>query len=238
MVDLLSRSKVASAVLDGVDQAVENRWEAAQRRAADTRGTTEERVAQSRRAFAREIAAAGAGAGALAVAPGVGTGAALGAAVVEVGWVTARMADLILTIAAIHGHDAPDAEERRAWILAILAFGDDALDVFTKRSGERARGLGQRITQQLPGRSLRVLNRSLRRRVVSTYGKRRGLVALGELLPLGMGAAIGGRANWALAQTVARQANSFFTDLGSASEADEPGKWRRPRLPKWAGGKA
>jgi len=34
----------------------------------------------------------------------------------------ARSADLILAIAAVHGHTEPSVEERRMWLLSVLAF--------------------------------------------------------------------------------------------------------------------
>lgn len=205
--------KAGALVLAGVDRAVTSRWERAVQVAAATSGTREERVAQVKRTFAREMGVVGAAAGAAAAAPGVGTIAAFGTASVELGVFTTRAADLILTVAAIHGHTEAGVEQRRAWILAVLAFGNTAAPAFTRVAGELGKGLGSRATRSVSTTALLSINRALGRTIVTRYGSRRGAVALGRALPFGIGAAIGGSANYGLARVIARQADSFFRDL-------------------------
>jgi len=48
---------------------------------------------------------------------------------------------------------------------------------------------------------------------VRRYGTKRGLIALGRLLPIGVGAAIGGSANYLTIRTLARHADQFFARL-------------------------
>ena len=53
------------------------------------------------------------------------------------------------------------------------------------------------------------------------YGTRRGVAALGRLIPLGIGAAIGASANYVAIRSLARHADEFFARLPySAIEAD------------------
>lgn len=203
-------------VLAGVDRVVTQRWEGARRAAAATTGTRQERVAQLKRSFSRELGAMGAAAGAAAAAPVVGTVASLGTAAAELSWFSLRASDLILAVAAVHGHTQPSVEERRAWVLSVLAFGDSAATTFTRLAGETGKGLGAKATARIPPEVLLKMNRSFGRTIVTKYGTRRGAIALGRVLPLGIGAVVGGSANYALARAIARQADAFFALLPPA----------------------
>lgn len=208
------------AILAAVDKGVTSRWEPAQRRAAAAKGATrDERVREVDRMFRRELTAAGALAGGAAAVPGAGTAAAVGASIVELGLVTTRFADLILTIAVLHGHDRASVEERRAWVLSILAFGNGAAAGFTKLAAEVGKGVGAKATTRLPTTALRAVNAALGRTVITKYGTKRGVVAVGRALPAGVGAAIGGTANYLMVRGLARQSDRFFALLGN----DEPG---------------
>ena len=209
-------ARAGELVLVAVDKAVEARWEPARRNAAATTGTTAERVAQLRRTFARELATVGAATGGIAALPAAGTGVALATGVAEIGWFTARSADLILAIAAVHGHTEPSVEERRLWLLSVLAFGDDAATMVNRLAGEMGKGLGKKATDRISGEMLRPINRAIGRTIVTKYGKKRGVIALGTALPFGIGAAIGGGANYALTRGIARHADSFFRALPQA----------------------
>lgn len=210
---MLDRWRPGEVVLAGVDRVVSGRWEGARRTAAATTGTRDERVAQLKRAFSRELGTVGAAAGVVAAAPLVGTAATVATAGAELGWFTLRAGDLILAIAAVHGHTEPSVEERRAWVLSILAFGNSAAATFTKLAGEGGKGLGAKATARIPAEVLRRMNRSLGRTVVTKYGTRRGAIAVGRALPLGIGAAIGGTANYMLVRAIGRHADSFFVHL-------------------------
>ena len=77
---------VGKAVLQGVDKAVEERWERAKRVAAEAEGdTVDERVRSISKSFRRELSTMGAASGAVAAAPGLGTSAAAAALVADLG---------------------------------------------------------------------------------------------------------------------------------------------------------
>lgn len=215
---------LGESVLSSVDKAVETRWEAAIRAADSTSGSHEERIATLKRSFAREMTMLGAAAGAAAAVPGAGAVAFVGGSAIELSLFTARAADLILSIAAVHGITEASVEERRAWLLSVLAFGDGAAAAFTRVAGEAGRGLGARAVNAIPVEVLRRINRSLGRTVLTKYGTKRGAIALGRALPFGFGAVIGGGSNYVLARTIARQADSFFALVGPlrSSESLDP----------------
>lgn len=207
--DLDKVPTVGSAVLRAVDTVVANRWGAAQQRAAGYAGPPAEQLSQLRMTFARELGAVGAVAGGMAAVPGVGTGTSLAASTAELAWFTGRSADIILTVAAIRGVDG-DVEERRMWVLAILGFGSAASESVGRLAKEAGMGVGKQVTSSMPQRVLYRVNASMARRVLARYGARRGAVALGTAIPFGVGALIGGSANYALARTLVRQSDKFF----------------------------
>lgn len=224
---------VGPAVLAAVDRAVEQRWSRALDAAtqADAEGadrtSLDKRLRSIIKSYRRELATVGAATGAVAATPGIGTSAAASALVADVGWLALRATDLIMTIGAVHGHTDATAEERRAWVLAVLAFGDSAADEFAnlidavdieivpdrdrlKQGLGRAAGLAS--SDALTVDSLRRINASLASRVVTRYGSRRGAITLGKLLPFGIGAVWGGASTWALIRTVGSHAEQFFAN--------------------------
>lgn len=193
---------VGKAVLKGVDRAVDQRWDRALARAAEAEGATiDERFDVVSRSFSREFVSIGAATGATAAVPGVGTASALSLLTAEVGWFAFRATDLIMTAGAINGFVESGPDERRAWVLAVLAFGDEAPEEFAALvSGLETRD------------ALRTINATLAATVATKYGSRQGLAALGRLLPFGIGAVVGGSANWAMARALLTQARRFFED--------------------------
>ncbi len=205
--------RLSTSMLSTIDEVSEQRWEAAKERAAETPGDVRpEKIAVLTRQFSRELGAAGAAAGAAAAAPGVGTAATLATTMAELGWFTSRAGDLILTIAALHGRPDPTVDERRAWVLAVLIYGSSARDEFASTINQASTGLDP-VSRRLPLTTLQTANRLMSRTLVRRYGTRRGLVALGRVLPIGLGAAIGGSANFVAIRSLARSADEFFARL-------------------------
>ncbi len=203
-----------TVMLQAVDAAVTARWPAALERAGVAGDTsTDERVKQVSRAFARELGVVGAATGAAAAVPGVGTGASVALGAGELSVTITRTTDLILTIGAVHGLTNASIEERRAWVLAILSFGESASQGFTKLAGEMGKGLGKKATTKIPMSAIRAVNHALGRTIVTKYGTKRGVIALGRALPFGIGMMIGGGANYAITRAVAKHADKFFSDL-------------------------
>ncbi len=207
--------RIALRLLTTIDEVSANRWDAAVARAAELPGTIRpEKVRTLTDLFARELGMAGAAAGAAAVAPTVGTGATLLAATAELAWFTGRAGDLILTMAALHGHPNPTVDERRAWVLAVLIYGGSARDGLSRAINEASMGVapagGER---RIPLATLQTANRVMGRRLLRRYGTRRGVAALGRLVPLGIGAVIGGTTNYMAVRALARSADEFFTRL-------------------------
>lgn len=214
------------ALIEGIDRAVVARWDKAKQVAAQTAPGASPEVA------AREIAAPikksmtaiGAAAGATAAAPGVGTSVAVGTLATELGLVALRTTDMVMAIGARYGHLDATPEERRAWVLAVLAFGDDAAEEFrtlARDMGLTAEGgtaieiageaIGGGAGQYVTIDALRRINAQLVSQVLKKWGTRRGAATVGKLLPFGIGAAVGGSANYVMLREFAKQANRFFS---------------------------
>lgn len=115
--------------------------------------------------------------------------------------------------AIAHCRAARRRVDRRAWILSILVFGDSASKAFTRLAGEVGKGLGEKATKRIPLSVLRGINSSVGRTILTKYGTKRGVIALGTALPLGIGAVVGGSTNYAAVRLLARHANKFFANL-------------------------
>ena len=208
-------------ILEAVDLGVKQRWEPALARAAAATGETiEERVDKLTAAFRQELAVAGGAVGGVAAVPGIGTTASIAASTAEFGWSTVRLADLILSIAAVHGHDSATVEERRLWVLSILAYGNSASTMVTRLAGEAGKGLGKRATAKIPAPALRAINAKIGRTILTKYGTKRGVVALGRAFPFGIGAAIGYGLNAYIVTRTAKSATSFFSKLAIEVEVE------------------
>lgn len=214
---------LGKAMLKGIDKAVATRWERALDKAARADGSSvDDRARWVTRSFIRELTSLGAATGATAAAPGLGTASAASVMVADMGWFALRTTDLIMTIGAVHGRTDASPEERRAWVLAILAFGENAAKEFADLATEistmtagRER-MGALVAGAAGGDvatidALRKLNASLAVRVTERWGTRAGAESVGKLLPFGIGAVVGGSANWALTRAVGQQARRFFS---------------------------
>jgi len=113
----------------------------------------------------------------------------------------------------LHGHSKASVEERRAWVLAVLAWGEGAATGFKKLAGELGKGLGGKAVSKIPTTALRSINKALGITIVTKYGTKRGAIALGRALPFGIGAVIGATANYLGVRAVGRHADNFFKKL-------------------------
>lgn len=205
---------ITDKLLGVIDDVAADRWDAAVERAESIEGNVRpEKVKRLVTSFSRELGVAGAAAGAAAAAPSVGTGATLVATMSELAWFTTRAGDLVLTIAALHGREKPTVDERRAWVLAVLIYGSSARDGFARAVHEATTGAQVAASGRIPVATIQLANRVMAKTFARTYGKRRGVLAFGRLIPLGIGAVVGGGSNYLAIRALARNADEFFATL-------------------------
>lgn len=207
-------------VMAAIDRAVSGRWEQAIERAETTSGTIEERVRSLESSFLRELTALGAASGGTAAMPGVGTMTAIGLTASEIGWTATRTADMILTVAAVHGHTGAGVEERKAWVLALLTFDDQAAEGLGKTIAE----LGGTVSasRSVSSDLLDRANSRVGRALIARYGAKRSALLIGKVLPFGVGAIVGGTANHFLVRTTIRRADRFFDEIAGWKRIPPP----------------
>ncbi len=224
---------IAEQLVDAIDKAVETRWAAAQERARNLPGQDrEQRVEALTAKISRELGAAGAASGGTAAIPGVGFGTAAATFAVELGWSTMRLADLILTMAAIHGHDRADVDERRMWVLSILTYREGAAGMVAKLAAEIGETSTRSGARRLTTKSVKRINATMGRAVVAKYGARRGVAALGRAVPFGIGAVLGYGMNTRAVAMTSKHAHAFFTEFPISIDAiDTDGEVVRRAIP-------
>ncbi len=95
----------------------------------------------------------------------------------------------------------------------MLVCGDTASVVVTRLAGETGRGLGKRATAKIPAEVLRRMNRTIGRTIVTRYGTKRGVVAIGRAIPFGVGAAVGYSLHAYIVAATSKSATSLFSEL-------------------------
>jgi hypothetical protein len=98
-------------------------------------------------------------------------------------------------------------------VLAVLIYGSTAREGFSRTMNEMNTGLSPATSSRVPIATLQAVNRAMAKVIVRRYGTRRGVIALGTALPLGIGALVGGGANFIAVRALARHADEFFARL-------------------------
>ncbi len=180
-------------------------------RRADPGAGPAEIVAKLEKRYLAALTASGAAVGSTATFPGVGTLTAISAGAGETVFFLEATAVFVLAKAAVHGIPADHRERRRALVLAVLV-GDDTKRAVGELIGP-ARTNGGWLAEgmaSLPMSTLARLNTRMLKYAVKRYTVKRGALMLGKMLPVGIGAAIGGAGNRMVAKKIVHNAHSAF----------------------------
>lgn len=156
--------------------------------------TPAEVLAAADRTYLSTVAALGAAVGAAAAVPGVGQGAAVAGIGIDLVAGTEASVLLVLTYAAVHGVDLNDVERLKTLIFAILG-GAGGINAVEKAAGPIGKGLGAKAVAKIPAKSLKALNARIGAQILTKYGTKRGVLALGKVIPFGIGAVVGSAMN-------------------------------------------
>lgn len=146
------------------------------------------------------------------VIPGVGTVAQIA---LEAGSISADVALMLRWMAAlcygtglIHGHDTEQDFDDRFTVVLGLWSGVVIPEKAAVMVGERitVKHFDQHITDRIRNR----MNQKIGRKMVAKYGSKRGGVALGTLIPFGIGAAVGGTFNFMTMTRFSKAAEDYF----------------------------
>jgi hypothetical protein len=157
------------------------------------------------------LTASGAAVGSAATFPGVGTLTALSAGAGETVFFIEATALFVLAKAAVYNVPADHRERRRALVLAVLV-GDDSRRAIGELIGPgRTNGgwLAEGMAS-LPLPTLARFNARMLKYFVKRYTMRRGALMFGKMLPVGIGAVVGGAGNRIAAKKIVKNARQAF----------------------------
>ncbi|MBF0698254.1 hypothetical protein [Actinomyces bowdenii] len=162
---------------------------------------TAELVEMAAARFRREAGLSSGAVGASAALPAVGTGTAAALTVGQTAVFVASAVTYVLTVAELHGLRVVDVERRRALVLSAL-LGREGAEAVQGQLGLTSLFWAAQMLAQMPLPTVRSVNSQLAKRMVKKTVAKGGALALGRLLPFGIGAAIGWTGGRALANHV------------------------------------
>jgi hypothetical protein len=157
------------------------------------------------------VTASGAAVGSAAAIPGLGTLAAMSAVAGETVVFLETTSLFVLAVAEVYGIPAAHKERRRALVLAVLV-GDDSKHAVRDLVGPGRTGGGwiAESAAALPLPAVSQLNNRLMKYFVKRYALKRGAIAFGKMLPMGIGAVIGGGGNRFMGRKIVSNARKSF----------------------------
>ena len=151
--------------------------------------------------FRRDAGLSSGAVGDSAAIPAISTGAAAALTVGQSAAFIASAVTYVLTVAEIQGVHVVDTERRRALVLSAL-LGKEGSEAVQGQLGLSSMFWAAQLLMQMPLPSVKSINAHLIKRVAKRSAAKGGALALGRLLPFGIGAAIGWKGGRALANQV------------------------------------
>jgi hypothetical protein len=173
--------------------------------------TPAEIVTKLEKHYVAAVMASGAAVGSAAAFPGIGTLAAMSAVAGETVVFLEATAVYVLALAEVYGIPAQHRERRRALVLAVLV-GEDSKRAIADLLGP-GRTSGAWVADgaaTLPLPAVSQLNSRLLKYFVKRYTLKRGAIAFGKLLPVGIGAVVGGVGNRLMGKRIVDNARTAF----------------------------
>lgn len=173
--------------------------------------TPAELVTKLEKHYLAAVMASGAAVGSAAAFPGVGTLIAMSAVAGETVVFLEATAVFVLAVAEVHGIPADHRERRRALVLAVLV-GEESKGAIADLLGP-GRTSGAWLSEgaaSLPLPAVSQLNNRLLKYFMKRYALKRGALAFGKMLPVGIGAVIGGGGNRLMGKKIVNNARTAF----------------------------
>jgi hypothetical protein len=167
--------------------------------------------AKLERHYLAALTASGAAVGSAATFPGIGTLTAMSAGAGETIFFVEAAAVFVLAKAVVYNIPADHRERRRALVLSVLV-GDDSRRAIGELIGP-ARTNGGWVAEgmaSLPLPTLARFNTRMLKYFVKRYTVRRGALMFGKMLPVGIGAVVGGTGNRLVGKKIVRNARQAF----------------------------
>jgi len=180
-------------------------------RAHDPNATPAEIVSRLEKHYLAAVMASGAAVGSAAAFPGIGTLVAMSAVAGETVVFLEATAVFVLAVAEAYGIPAEQRERRKALVLAVLV-GEDGKHAVAELLGPSRTSGGWLAdgAASLPLPAVSQLNGRLLKYFVKKYTLKRGAIAFGKLLPVGIGAVLGGVGNRLMGRKIVANARLAF----------------------------
>ncbi len=159
--------------------------------------------------YLRVVSAAGGAVGAAAAIPAVGTGTGVALTSADVATFFAASAAFSLAVAEVHGIRSDDVPRRRALLLASVLGANGAKDVESAVGGSTT-AWGKVLLTTMPQGSVRKVNKALASTFLKKQLAKHGTLAVGRLVPFGIGAVVGLAGGRALGHGVVAQSRRAF----------------------------
>ena len=206
--------RLPAVLMRGVERAISIQQEPVARYVARLRRSQPDAspaqiIALLEKRYLATVTGAGAAVGGAAAVPAVGTAAAFALSGTETVLFFEATALFALAVAEVHGIRITDVERRRTLLLAIV-LGDNGAMLVEKMAGRTGQHWADLLPEAIPLSSVTAVNKTLGRWFLRRYGRKQGMLALGRLAPLGIGAAIGAAGNHAFGRTVVTTSRRVF----------------------------
>lgn len=155
------------------------------------------------------LASTGGAVGAAAAIPAVGTATAVALTGADLAAFFATSSIYALAVAEVHGVRTDDPERRKALVLASV-LGNSGADTVSALGAVPVARWGRSLMTTMPNSTITQVNRVLKSRFLKRSLAKHSGLALGRIIPFGVGAAIGFAGGRTLAGTVINQASKAF----------------------------
>ena len=205
-------AKALSHVLESSTrlQAPAVRAYVARLRKSDPEASPAQIVTRLEKHYLAAVMASGAAVGSAAAFPGIGTLAALSAVAGETVVFLEATAAFALAVAEVHGIPMDDRDRRRNLVLGVLVGEEGKGAVRDLLGSGRTSGAWLAEAELLPLPVVSQLNTRLMQYFVKKYTVKRAAMAFGKMLPVGIGAAIGGGGNRLMGKKIVANARAAF----------------------------
>lgn len=171
--------------------------------------TPEQLVRLLEKEYLLVVQSAGGAVGASAAAPAVGTGVAMALTVSDVATFFGASAAFALAVASVHGIEVEDVERRRALLLTTI-LGDDGTKIVAEGAELTSVSVARALLTRMPMATVRKVNTTMTRRLVRTQLTKQTGLAVGRLIPFGVGLVVGVAGARSLGKTVIEGAHKAF----------------------------
>jgi hypothetical protein len=179
-------------------------------RKANPNAAPAEIVTKLEKHYLAAVMASGAAVGSAAAFPGIGTIAALSAVAGETVLFLEATAAFVLAVAEVHGIPVEDRERRRTLVLTALVGEEGTGAIKDLLGASRTSGAWLAEAELLPLPVVSQLNSRLTSYFVKKYTMKRAAMTFGKMLPVGIGAAIGGGGNRLMGKKIIENARKAF----------------------------